>query len=125
MLWTYAPAAAANIAINLLLVPRYGMMAAAWSALGCQAAATVGGWVIGRRVFPLWLPLGAVARVVLAVVPMAVALWFLDLPLTWLGLLGSVGTGMAVFAVAGLALDVGGVRTLLRKAMVREPERVG
>jgi O-antigen/teichoic acid export membrane protein len=125
MLWSYAPAAAANIAINLLLVPRYGMIAAAWSALGCQAAATMGGWLIGQRVFPLWLPLGAVVRIVLAVLPMAVALWFLDLPLTWLGLMGTVGAGMVVFLAAGLALDVGGARSMLQKAMARQPERVG
>ena len=33
MLWTYGPATVANIALNLYVVPRYGMMGAAWTAL--------------------------------------------------------------------------------------------
>jgi O-antigen/teichoic acid export membrane protein len=111
MLWFLAPAAIANVLLNLVLVPRYGMMGAAWSALVCQAGATVASWFIGRRVFPLWLPPGSVVRVVAAVLPMAIVLWIVQLPLTWLGLIGAVALGMAVFGLASVLLDVGGIRS--------------
>ena len=111
MLWFLAPAAVANVLLNLVLVPRYGMMGAAWSALVCQAGATVASWFIGRRVFPLWLPPGSVVRVVAAVLPMAIVLWIVQLPLTWLGLIGAVALGMAVFGLASVLLDVGGIRS--------------
>ena len=111
MLWFLAPAAVANVLLNLVLVPRYGMMGAAWSALVCQAGATVASWFIGRRVFPLWLPPGSVVRVVAAVLAMAVVLWIVRFPLTWLGLIGAVTLGLAVFGLASVLLDVGGIRS--------------
>jgi O-antigen/teichoic acid export membrane protein len=111
MLWFLAPAAVANVLLNLVLVPRYGMMGAAWSALVCQAGATVASWLIGRRVFPLWLPPGSVVRVVAAVLAMAVVLWIVRFPLTWLGLIGAVTLGLAVFGLASVLLDVGGIRS--------------
>jgi O-antigen/teichoic acid export membrane protein len=111
MLWCSAPAAAANVMLSLVLVPRFGMMGAAWSALVCQAGATIVGWFIGRRVFPLWLPPGPVLRIVVAVLPMGVALWLIKFPLTWFGLIGAVTLGLAVFGLASLLLDVGGIRS--------------
>jgi O-antigen/teichoic acid export membrane protein len=124
MLWSYGPAALANIVLNLVLVPRYGMMGAAWAGLACQAAAGVAGWFVGYRVFPLWLPLGSVLRTVAAVVPMAAILWFVTLPLTWLGLLGEVGIGMAAFAAAAFLLNVGGFRSSLRLPPITRRPRV-
>ncbi len=117
MLWSYGPAAAANVAINLLVVPRYGMFGAAWTGLGCQAGAVVLGWIIGRRVFPIWLPGAQVFKTVAAVVPMAVALIVVRFSLTWLGLLEAIGLGAGVFAVAALLLDVGGARYLARRPL--------
>lgn len=114
MLWTYGPAAAANVLINLITVPAYGMFGAAWTGLGCQVAALLLSWLVGRRVFPLWLPLQQVARIVLAVLAMAAAIASIDFPLTWLGLLGEVSLGAAVYIATCIGLDVGGARSLLR-----------
>ncbi|MFL5288090.1 MAG: polysaccharide biosynthesis C-terminal domain-containing protein [Rhodopila sp.] len=113
MLWSYAPSVAANIVLNVLLVPRYGAMGAAWSGLLCQVGATVAGWLIGQRVFPLWLPPGSVLRIVIAVLPMALVLWVVDFPQTWLGLAGAVTLGVAVYGLAVLVLDIGGIRSLV------------
>jgi O-antigen/teichoic acid export membrane protein len=114
MLWTYGPAAIANVAINLVTVPAYGMFGAAWTGLGCQTAALLLSWLVGRRVFPLWLPLWQVARIAIAVLAMAAAIASFQFPLTWLGLLGEVSLGAVVYAVACIALDVGGTRSLVR-----------
>lgn len=116
MLWTYAPAALANIIINLLMVPHYGMFAAAWAGLVCQVGAAIGGWFVGRRVFPLWLPLGQVFKVIAAAVPMVLALSLFQFPLTWLGLLMAVAVGAGVFGLGAVLLDAGGIRSSLRPA---------
>jgi O-antigen/teichoic acid export membrane protein len=113
MLWTYGPAAVANVALNLLLIPRYGMMGAAWTGLICQGIAVIVGWIVGRRIFPLWVPLGEIARIAGAVSAMAVVLKMVSFPLDWSGLLASVALGGGTFLIFAVLLNVGGVRSRL------------
>jgi len=109
-LWVYAPSAAANVVLNLLLIPRYGMFGAAWAGLACQALAVITGWVIARRTFPVrWQP-GELAKIIVAAIPMAMILSVLRFPLSWVGLSAAVSLGALVFAVAAALLDIGGVR---------------
>ena len=117
MLWTYVPATVVNIALNLYIVPRYGMFGAAWTALLCQGATVVGGWFLGSSLFPVWLPIGQVVRCLLAVVPMAVALTWIRFPLNWLGLFEAILLGGAMYLVTAIALDVGEVRSIGRQAL--------
>jgi len=123
MLWTYGPATVANIALNLYIVPRYGMFGAAWTALACQLATVVGGWFLGTSLFPVWLPLGQVIRCLLAVVPMTVTLVLVRFPLTWFGLLAAATMGLALYAASALVLDVGDIRTIGRAALRRSLRR--
>src|SRR5262249_14514467 len=44
-------AGAANIALNLWLVPRYGIRAAAWSTVATYALLLVLSWAVARRLF--------------------------------------------------------------------------
>jgi O-antigen/teichoic acid export membrane protein len=117
MLWTYMPATLVNIALNLYVVPRYGMFGAAWTALVCQGATVVGGWFLGTSLFPVWLPVGQVVRCVLAVVPMAVALTLIRFPLDWFGLFASILMGGGLYIVSAIVLDVGEVRSIGRRAL--------
>jgi O-antigen/teichoic acid export membrane protein len=119
MLWTYVPATIINIALNLVVVPRYGMFGAAWTALLCQTFTVVAGWFLGTSLFPVWLPFGQVVRVVLAVMPMVVALEVIEFPYTWGGLLASVLIGGTLYIVSALVLNVGEVRSIGFKALRR------
>ncbi|PPQ28327.1 oligosaccharide flippase family protein [Rhodopila globiformis] len=112
MLWTYVPAMILNIALDLILIPRYGMFGAAWTALLCQWLTVVSGWILVRRLFPVWLPLGQAIRCVLAVVPMGVGLVLVRFPLGWSGLFAAVALGAGLYVASALALDVGEVRSL-------------
>jgi O-antigen/teichoic acid export membrane protein len=113
MMWTYGPATVANIALNLYVVPRYGMMGAAWTALVCQGFTIVGGWFLGTSLFPVWLPVGQVIACICAVIPMTVALTSIRFPLNWAGLFEAVATGAALYAVSVIALNVAEVRSIL------------
>ena len=117
MLWTYLPATLVNIALNLFIVPRYGMFGAAWTALLCQSGTVVGGWFLGTSLFPVWLPIGQVVRCLLSVVPMAVALILVRFPLNWFGLFEAILLGGAIYLVTAITLDVGDVRSIGRKAL--------
>ncbi len=112
MLWTYGPATLLNIGLNIVVVPRYGMMGVAWTALFCQGVTLLGGWFLGSSLFPVWLPIGQVIRCCLAVVPMVAALVLIRLPLSWSGLFASIAMGGMCYIVSAFVLNVGQVRSL-------------
>lgn len=112
MLWTYGPATVCNIVLNIFVLPRYGMMGAAWTALICQAGTVLGGWFLGNALFPIWLPVRQVVACVLAVVPMVVALTLIRFPLNWFGLFAAITMGGGLYLVSALLLNVGEVRSI-------------
>ena len=125
MLWTYVPATVLNIALNLYIVPRYGMYGAALSALLCQVATLMGGWFLGTSLFPVWLPAGQVLRCVLAVVPMIAGLILVRFPLGWSGLFSAISLGGLLYMASVVALDVGQMRSLaMRKVRLRVARKV-
>ncbi len=113
MLWNYVPATVATIVINVYLIPRYGMMGAAWTALCCQIATVIGGWYFGNALFPVWLPVGQVIRCVAAIVPMAVGLTLIHFPLGWFGLIDAVLLGSVVYGISAILLNVGEIRPII------------
>jgi O-antigen/teichoic acid export membrane protein len=119
MLWTYGPAMAVNIALNVYVVPRYGSLGAAWTAFVCQAGTVIGGWFLGRTLFPIWLPIGQVVRCVLAIVPMIAALTLIHFPMSWTGLAAAISLGGTIYAVGAIALDVGDVKSIICDALRR------
>jgi O-antigen/teichoic acid export membrane protein len=123
MLWTYGPATVVNITLNVVVIPRYGMVGAAWTAFACQWATVVGGWFLGTSLFPVWLPVWQALRCALAVIPMTAALLLIRFPLTWPGLFAAITLGGAAYVLSALALDVGEVRSkgaaVLRRRLVR------
>nr|WP_294548306.1 oligosaccharide flippase family protein [uncultured Rhodopila sp.] len=123
MLWTYVPVTILNIAINLFVVPRYGMFGAAWTALACQWLTVIAGCFIGTSLFPVWLPPGQTVRCLLAVVPMIAGLTWIRFPLNWYGLFAAVMLGAVLYSVSALALDVGEVRSLAGDTLRRRMRR--
>ena len=92
-----------NVALNIVLIPPLGILAAAWTALGCELVILAGsGWLMRRHLD--YVPsFTALTRALPAAAVMIAAVWPLrDQPL-WL----SVPVGAAVY-VAVLAL-LGGI----------------
>ena len=83
-----------NVALNVALVPRYGIEAAAWIALGCELVLLRGsGWLVRRHLG--YLPsFAALARALPAAAAMAAAVWPLREQPLWL----SVPVGAVVYA---------------------------
>jgi len=114
--WTIAaiaPAALVNLVANLVLIPRYGFIAAAWTTAGCYALALGLMILLGRRHLRVPFPPGTLLCAGLSSLALAAFLRSSD----WAGLLGlfeMVAGGAAVYAVC-LGLTLGGGSWLKRR----------
>lgn len=119
MLLAYGPFAALNIAIDLFVIPRYGIIGAAWTALACLVAQIITSTMIARRIFPVWLPAGEAARIVGALIPMAIVASLIHAENQWLQLVFVIGASGLVYAGMVLMLDIGGMRLLFKPSFGR------
>jgi O-antigen/teichoic acid export membrane protein len=74
------------IALNILLVPRYGYMACAWAGLVGYAFVTLLSYFIGQRKYPIPYDLRRITRYVLLAIALYVAAEALTIPMLWLSL---------------------------------------
>jgi len=61
--WLAAAAAVVNVGMNLLLIPSFGMVGAAWSTVLAFAVLAVGTMVVAQRFYPVPYEYGRLARV--------------------------------------------------------------
>lgn len=98
-------AAVANIAANVLLVPRFGIMGSAAATLGCYVFLTAASWRAGTRLLPLRFPLADLAKFAALAAIMYVAVMQVSLASRWLDLGVKVAVGVAVYSALLLAFD--------------------
>jgi O-antigen/teichoic acid export membrane protein len=99
-----AAAAATNIGLNLALIPRFGMMGAAWATVAGYAVMAAFGGFVAQRLYPIpfeWAPLAQV-------IGAAAVTYFLS-TLAPTALLPGLAVKAALFAVFALALAGAGV----------------
>ena len=109
------PAVGIGAALNLLLVPRYGVLGAGYALLAAQACYLAASLLLVRRCFPLPIPWARAAAVLAASLAGAAAAIALPLPE---GLPGAVIGGLPIVgcaAAAILATDMAGIRAALRR----------
>jgi O-antigen/teichoic acid export membrane protein len=109
-LWVTVVAAGASVALNLLLIPVFGIQGAAYSAIAAYILALILSWGLGRAVFSLPGPDADCLKVTLAALGMGVAVW---------GLTGAKGIGPLVGQVLGGVLVYGALLWLLDVADAR------
>jgi O-antigen/teichoic acid export membrane protein len=101
-----------NILLNLILVPRFGLIGAAWATAASFGLGLVATILIGRRVIVLPIPWESLARCGLATGIMALVV----LRLPAIGGLGELmldaAVGAIVYAAAALTLNAAGVRNV-------------
>lgn len=127
--WIVLFAAALNVALNLVVVPRYGINGAAVvSVLAYLVSIALTAW-LGRRHFVLPFPAGPCGRVLLAGAAMALLLWPLrNYAGPWAGAPGyraplvltvQIGLGAVVYAAILVALNFLELRELLSARLAR------
>jgi O-antigen/teichoic acid export membrane protein len=113
----YAPLAIGNILLCFFVVPRYGMMGAAYSALFSQIAAMFVSWLVAKSVLPLWLPRREIASIALSLAILAIVLMFIPVPAGWAGLIIEVIAGAGTYGAAAMLVDLGGLRSAVYRKM--------
>lgn len=105
-------AAGCSLLLNLLLIPRYGIVGAAWASLAGFSLAMVASAALGARVFPMPNPASMMAKGL----GVAAATWVAARSVTGVGLPTafalalSLASGASITVLASIALDVAGAR---------------
>jgi O-antigen/teichoic acid export membrane protein len=119
LLVAMAVPAGLNVILNLILVPQFGLMGAAWATAASFGAGMIATWMIGRRVVALPIPWESLARC-------GVATGIMALVVSQLPAVGGLGelildasVGGIVYAAAALTLNAAGVRDVAADLMAR------
>jgi len=104
--------AAANVGLNIVLIPRFGVMGAAWATAISFGLGMVVTLALGRRVLPLPIPWDALIRCLVATGLMAVAVFALPPIGGLLELMMDATVGALIYAAAALTLNAAGVRDI-------------
>ena len=113
-------AAAANLVLNLVMIPVWGLHGAAWATVISYAGALVVCALAGRALFPLPLPWTEWAKAGAATAIMAAAVFLLpdDGPAVII-LLVKAGLGALVYAAAAVTFNIAGCRSWVHAARNR------
>lgn len=106
-----------NIGLNLILIPKYGMIGAVWATILSYSLAIIIATILGRRDYPLPIPTLAAIEITACSALMAVAVINLPLDSMEPGFITLVikGTvGIIVYLMACLLLNVADCRNLIR-----------
>ncbi|MBS0411834.1 MAG: lipopolysaccharide biosynthesis protein [Proteobacteria bacterium] len=109
--------AAANVALNTALIPRFGLNGALWATAASYGLGAAASFALGRRALALPFPTSALARAGVASLAMAIAVGRVPAfgGILELGL--KAGVGVLVYGALAAALDVGGLRARGLRAM--------
>ncbi|MEI6415512.1 MAG: lipopolysaccharide biosynthesis protein [Pseudomonadota bacterium] len=111
LLWTFLAAAALNIVLNLLLIPPFGLRGAALATVAAYALGLgLRGWR-ARCLMPVPLPLVTLGKGLLACAFMVAIVRGFAFSHSVSGLLLAILTGMILYGLASLMLNVAEVRT--------------
>jgi O-antigen/teichoic acid export membrane protein len=111
MLYAYIPPAVANIVLNLIAAPIFGIAGVLVTAAICQVMTAAGLVYFARGVFPLLFPWRPLVSVAAASIAMMIAVYMLHADVSWFGLAQQVIVGAAVYGIILFATDAFEVRT--------------
>jgi O-antigen/teichoic acid export membrane protein len=103
--------AAANIALCLVLIPRFGLMGALWATVTAYALGALASFGLGRRALPLPMPWRTLGQAGLASAAMALCVRALPASGGVLELTAKASVGLIVYAILAWALDLCGARS--------------
>lgn len=112
--------AGANIAMNIVLLPMFGLMGAVYATLASYALGVLVLGVVAYRLMPFALPVGHTLRVGLACLAMWPVLYVLPEWGSWAELFFKAGVGGSVFLIAAIVLDAGGARAILSERLTQK-----
>lgn len=113
--WGMVPPVILNIGLNFYLIPIYGLMGAVYATLAAYSLGLIISLALGRRYYPLPLPLRALLEVGFACIAMAAIVKTLNLPQDmhgFLSLLIKAGVGGAAYLAICFFLNAANCRVV-------------
>lgn len=117
MLGVYVVVTILNIGLNWTLLPRFGVMAAAWTAVGSQFLLLLLDFYVGQRNLKFHIHAGTIARIGLATLAMALVLLGFHFPNSWAGVGEMIGLGVLTYGLVAIGLDIVGARQFVLKRL--------
>jgi O-antigen/teichoic acid export membrane protein len=74
--WVFLTAASVNFGLNVLLIPKYGYIAAAWSTMAATVVNTSLGYCLTARAYPIRIEMARFAKISFAALLTGAAGWF-------------------------------------------------
>ncbi len=117
-MWAMTPPVILNIGMNLWLIPKFGLMGAVYATVVSYTLGFILAMIVGRRFYPLPVPVRAFFEIGFCCLGMAVIVKFITLPIGTpdfisLAIKGSIGA-ITYFALA-MGIDAAKSRTLVQK----------
>lgn len=116
-----------NVALNLYLIPRYGLIGAVWATMAAYGVGLVLSLYIAKRYFPLPLPLKALAQCAFASVVMAGVVLALPASIDTLPdvveLLCKAGVGALAYGTVAFGINAANCRDLVKDVLVKIKSR--
>ena len=111
--------AGANVILNLILVPRFGLMGAAWATAASFGLGLIATMMIGRKVVALPIPWESLIRCSVATAIMALVVSRLPPLGGFPELMLDASVGGIVYAAAALTLNAAGVRDVAKRLLTQ------
>lgn len=108
-----------SLALNVVLIPKFGIYGAVYTAMTCNFLAAAIAFIVGQKTFPYPFPFGPAIKVIGAALCMAVLVRLLGFAPTPIGLAATVFTGAVTYALLALYLDVAGLGKFVRKFLLQ------
>ena len=105
--------AAANIVLNIILLPKFGLMGAVYATVASYALGILVLGAAGRRHVALPVPLGEIAKTAIAALAMWPVIHILPDWGSWPELLAKAAAGGLTYLSVALVLNAGNARTIL------------
>ena len=102
-----------NITLNILLLPRYGVIAAAWATLSAFTVGALASWIACQSMFPMSTLISVFWRSAVACAVMVLVSYLLPSSSGLMLLLGKVAAEIVTYAVMVAVLDMRGCRELI------------
>ena len=114
-IWALIPAVILNIVLNFVLIPTHGLMGAVYATVISYVIGLILALIIGRKLYPLPLPVKPTLMIIFACIIMAVAVKLTPIPQIWpdwIQILAMATVGMLTYAALAVALNIAECRTI-------------
>ena len=119
-MWAMVPPVMLNIGLNFWFIPKFGLMGAVYATIISYALGFILAMIIGRRFYPLPVPIRAFFEIALCCVGMAAIVKLINLPNgtpDFIALMIKASIGAVAYMAISLGINAANSRTLITKLL--------